>query len=263
MPDRTPARPSGPSLVGRRAVLLGAAAVGLAGCTEAAAPADPTTPPPSTGIPSPSSSTSTTTTATPTPTDHHSPAAAGQPGLPDRPQRARAGGQGARGPAGRGDLVVGAGRRGRGGGGGATGGSGHLGTPGGGLRGRDGAVPRREPRGHVRGDRGAVRRADGDDGVAAGDVRAVDPGRVRGGRPRRGGRRRTADQGTGSVAGDRGVHRDAAAAGPAGARRSSSRCCRTSGSGSLPRRPPTSRPATSARSRCRHCWRSRGTTTST
>ena len=68
MPDRTPARPSGPSLVGRRTVLLGAAAVGLAGCTEAATPADPTTPPPSTGIPSPSSSTSTTTTAAPTPT---------------------------------------------------------------------------------------------------------------------------------------------------------------------------------------------------
>ncbi len=68
MPDRTPARPSGPSLVGRRTVLLGAAAVGLAGCTEAATPADPTTPQPSTGIPSPSSSTSTTTTAPPTPT---------------------------------------------------------------------------------------------------------------------------------------------------------------------------------------------------
>ncbi len=66
MPDRHLASTPRPPLVGRRAVLLGAAAVGLAGCTEAAAPGGAATAPASAGIPSPSSST--TTTATPTPT---------------------------------------------------------------------------------------------------------------------------------------------------------------------------------------------------
>ena len=68
MPDRPLASTSRPPLVGRRAVLLGAAAVGLAGCTEAAAPGGAATAPASTGIPSPSSSTTTTATPTPTPT---------------------------------------------------------------------------------------------------------------------------------------------------------------------------------------------------
>ncbi len=65
MPDRPLSSAARPPGVGRRAVLLGAATVGLAGCTEAAAPGGGGTAPVTTGIPSSSSST---TTVAPTPT---------------------------------------------------------------------------------------------------------------------------------------------------------------------------------------------------
>ena len=101
-PDRRPSnarshyRPSLQSAPGRPSHgPAGAAALGLAGCTEPprrAAATGPVTGPASTGIPSPSPST-TTTTPTPTPITDRFATAAGQPGLPDCAQRARTGGK--------------------------------------------------------------------------------------------------------------------------------------------------------------------------
>jgi hypothetical protein len=65
-PSARPPRPPRPPEVGRRAVLLGAAAMGLVGCTEAAAPSGDATPAVGRGIPSPPRSTTTSTIATPT-----------------------------------------------------------------------------------------------------------------------------------------------------------------------------------------------------